>query len=223
MSAYKESVSYVVWRSFLPTAFLAQRRDIDALWLKFYSRITDLPIPKELQRSSHLWDFGRLSLNSTSESSYEYERLRQLGSIIVEDSASPVQAAHDTHCIPSRSTVATQLHLNYSSGVHAVRADLGSASAYIQQHECLRSRPYVMGVTYSELGKVATRLGFKQMEIETIDIHKLAMIDISHQVFCALNDTERPFEPTVVYLPTEEFIERFSAVSLIDGPPSTSP
>lgn len=35
-------------------------------------------------------------------------------------------------------------------------------------------------------------------------------IHAAHMAFCAVNHKEQPFEVAAVYLPTDEFVERFS-------------
>ncbi|MEK7152602.1 MAG: hypothetical protein AAB834_01535, partial [Patescibacteria group bacterium] len=114
---------------------------------------------------------------------------------------------------------AIMMHVDGFAGPQQLREDLSDVSAYIQRHDTLNARGYVAGVTYRELSRVAIRAGFRGMDMFRIDPDYLLGVEASHLVYCALNGRrERPFEPAMVYLPTQEFQERFAPTTSAEEP-----
>jgi hypothetical protein len=60
---------------------------------------------------------------------------------------------------------------------------------------------------------LAVRHGFRRMQIEELTNLAESGIHTNHRIFCELNgitEERRPFEPAMVYLPTNEFVDRFT-------------
>ena len=140
---------------------------------------------------------------------------KTLGSLVVQVKHDlPVGGFDGIYSLQEGDRQTIQLHLK-GDGLKTARRDICLAADYIAAHQQLREKELVTGVTYSELGKLMGRFGFRQMQLDgelEFDFHQ--HLKATHQVFFALNGIQnRPLEPVLMYLPTTEFIERFGSQS----------
>lgn len=191
-------ISNALLRSFYPKDRLVENRDADALWHKYraglpgYSRIME-----SFKGYTESTSFGTDFL------------VKDLGSITVNArQPSLISGQSAKHAVYMGDDV-IHLHVDSFSGAGQLRSDLGVAATYISQHRALRERPYVLGVTYAELARLAVRLGFESMVPSRIDRLYKYDVQAKHSVFCALNGKQRPFSVGAAYLPTPEFVETF--------------
>jgi len=97
------------------------------------------------------------------------------------------------------------------AGLQSLRDQLAAAAQYIEANPPLSERPYVAGVTYSELARVATKIGFYPMEIKLISISFETYLRATYMAYCAINGKNADdFQPSAVFMPTQEFVSRFS-------------
>jgi hypothetical protein len=73
----------------------------------------------------------------------------------------------------------------------------------------------VASLTYKEIGSVATRFGFEALPASNVDAAYAEALKVNHDIFNLYNPRgenkpERPLVPTIVTMPTEEFIAHFS-------------
>jgi hypothetical protein len=102
------------------------------------------------------------------------------------------------------------LHLGLVDGAQQLRRNLTLAASYIGLHEELRICPYVVGVTFRQLAQVAKRFGFRTMEIsgEMSQDYRTRLEEMYRETEIA--DRE-PLEVAMVYMRTDEFIERYAS------------
>jgi hypothetical protein len=210
------TLSDIARRSFYPEKMLVKRRDTDALRCKYRARMA-AAIPGQ-SRLHMLFDRGLLSVANSSEDLEVYESLKYIGSLVVSgDERMEATGQDGEHCIRRGRADATLLHLEKIDGPHALRSDFAKVSRYIKANQYLCDRPYVAGLTYREVGRLATTLGFKRMEITNMGEEAELCLRAAYQTFCAYNNVERPFEPAMMYLPTEQFHETFPAPDSVTG------
>lgn len=94
-------------------------------------------------------------------------------------------------------------------GLQATRRDLAEAAGYIAANEAFRTKEHVVGVTYSELARVAVRMGFYPGLLTDMWADDEEKLRNTHRAVCAVNRVEREFIPVLVYLPTKDFIQKF--------------
>jgi len=145
-----------------------------------------------------------------------YRKIKYLDGICVDGkSRSPAAAVERASGARIRITEkdATLLHLSELTGTHHFRAQLAAAARYIDANQKLRATEFVAGVTYKELGRFATAFGFREMEVTELDGDYERGIRAAHMAFCAVNGKTSEFCPTVVFLPTTEFVQTFGTPS----------
>ena len=192
-------------RSFLPERRLIRAGDVDALDLKYEAQTTDsfsarlmilLGIEFDMyDKGGRDVDFKGLTLEIGSESP-----------IAGSDPTSDMVLQHG-------STEAMMLHVDDRKGFLHLRKRFSKIGRYILKHEDTLAIPYVMGVTYSEMARVGVALGMRQLDIHEIDNEYQASIRARHAVTFAGSKRPRVFRPAAVYLPTDEFVERFTKPS----------
>ena len=94
---------------------------------------------------------------------------------------------------------------------YALRS-LGRAAHYIGQEPDLSSKDHVVGISYAELIKPLIRLGMQSVEVEIHDKDYFESIATYRTVFNVMNGKKAsgPVVPAAAYLPTGEFVDRFS-------------
>lgn len=188
-------------RSFLPEQRLIQAGDFNALDLKYEAEtagflsarlitLKGLGGGKDDGQGKNV-DFQGMSLEIGAASPIEGE-----------DSEANVALHHG-------SRDALLLHVDGQEGLQHLHRRLRRMGKYILEHEDALKTPYVMGVTYSELARVGMALGMRQLEIHKIDKDYRASVRALHALTFAKSKRPRTFSPAAVYLPTEEFVERF--------------
>ena len=110
---------------------------------------------------------------------------------------------------------ALEIHLYGLRSVNSasdVLANLGQAARYISSDEKLSSSDHVVGVTFPELIASAVRLGMRQTPVTIIKEDFKEDISYYQDIFYLLNGKQREKQciPAAAYLPTDEFVERFS-------------
>lgn len=186
-------------RSSLPEKYLVKKRDFDALQTKKMRQEPECKIS---------W---RNYFNFREDRQFEANKI---GSLIVERVTSPViGVGFDGKCKVNLDSDVICLHLSPGAGgIASVRKDLALAAERVDEISSETEVSTVLGVTYMELGCVALRLGFRGMQISEIRTGYYQELKAAHRAFCAVNDRERQFTPAAVYLPTDEFVEKFSAI-----------
>jgi hypothetical protein len=201
--------AYNVLRSYLPESYLINRRDAGALTHKYFVRGLRL---RGIVRPIVL-TFPGIWANQSPDNSLSYRRTKQLGGLQVEvPETLPVSAYDGQYGVGfdmQSADMALMLHVDNITGVQHMRQQLALSARYIAAHDTLRSRRLVLGVTYREMGRLATRFGFRSLHIDCVDDDYEASARVEHQAFCAVNRVTRPFELAAVYLPTAEFVRRF--------------
>lgn len=188
------------FRSFYPKRVLVERRDVLPLWIKYRQ--------STLHRLYSLLDFSSFDGNASSDP-LQYELSKKLGLLRVEAPVPSVASGYDPErgVRINRHDSVIDLQVEGQRGHEQISRDLGSAALYMQNLPDSAVRPFVTGVTYSEIAAFAVRtLGFRRMELEVMDAQIRNNLVSLHQVFCDFNDVERPFVPAMVYMPTEQFI-----------------
>lgn len=206
----ERSFASVVAKSLLPERALVRSQDAEALLVKYgvqRGQIHYKEIASELKYADS-WHVPEQDLT-------QFEPVKDIGSIAV-DVKNPLQAfgydAENRIGLGRRERASyAQLHLRGVRGVHEVQDSLGGAADYIKRNARIRHREYVVGLTFEELGHAATRFGFKAMNVGPCSTQVEAAIGCAHDAFLAINK-KPPHSPAIamVYMPTGEFIERFS-------------
>lgn len=131
---------------------------------------------------------------------------------VESDKPSPITAHDPTNDISLErgSLNAIFVHTDDVIGVEDAREQLRMAADYIAENPELRDTPLVIGATYEGMARLGTRMGMRQLEITDIDPEFAAHLRAAHTWTYFYNRKPREFAPAAVYLPTEEFIERFS-------------
>jgi hypothetical protein len=103
------------------------------------------------------------------------------------------------------------LHLGLVDGVQQARQSLAQAASYIGLHEELRMCPYVVGVTFKQLAQAATRFGFRTMEVSgEMDEEFRLRLETAYRE-TQRGDRGEPLEVAMIYMSTQEFIERYAS------------
>ncbi len=195
-------------RSNKPEKELIANRDSRALWIKYHERITG----SSSERAAAIL----LTEHHTApqiDSTTEYRTRKYLGGMCVESEAPLLVAASDLRTglrLDASSTV-TSLHIDYLNGPQHFRDQLAAAADYISANEELGAVSNVVGTTYREMANLAIRVGFRDMRIEAAAPGMEHRLQAAHMAFCAVNGIVRVFEPTAVYMPTPEFVDRFAS------------
>jgi len=109
------------------------------------------------------------------------------------------------------------LHIERSfEGAYSLRNDLLGVADYIVQHDVLRNSRHVIGMTFNEMARLAERAGFGRMpDISEMKPSIRRTIELAHMAYCAVNGiVGRTYEPAVVFMPTQQFIDTFSTQSV---------
>lgn len=200
-------------RSFLPRQHLLNNRDVWALKFKHKRNllgnrraIGNVLLDPDQWRSWHAESIG------------EYRKYKYFGGVMVEGGIPFEYTAYDpldpAICVRRSPPDATSLQVLRFYGAHHMRSQLELAAAYIARHEPLRKISLVAQLTYPAMGKLTIRLGFRPT---TVVWTKESLANEAWALHLAYSEVNRKdpgppekFEPAAVYLPTGEFISRFS-------------
>ena len=186
-------------RSFLSEKRLITSRDVEALWHKYHT-----PAFYRLQ------DLFYDGIQEEEDDS----------AVTIREQESPISGKSNRHEIEFGESV-FGLHVDRHGGLATVRSELAAAARYVGQQAC--KPEFVLGVTFTELARVAVRLGFEKMEIIDFDEDYYYDVATRHRAFSAVNPMRNvhPFEMSAVYLPAEEFVAKFDVNSVGSRVPAT--
>jgi hypothetical protein len=197
--------------SYLPQSLLVKRHTRDALVYKILADAKEVD-RRQIFTSREAWRFhGRVCID-------DYEPGKKIGSLLIDNGTMKHFSGYDyeTDTLIARNiTLVNQLHLGAFTGVQALRRDLAQAADYTGRHPQTYGAENIVGVTYWPLAKLALKAGFREASIcDTTEIGERG-INLGYHIFSALNGREatsstEKLRPTMIYMPTEEFIERFS-------------
>jgi len=197
-------------RSYLPEQQLIGDRDFEALTFKYEAQNGSRLIGS---RAFSLLDINAYRKNSTREQSKSVGMIDfdgvslEIGAPLFVTGLDPeagVEVRYD-------SCDASMLHVEYIKGPQHLRDQLAEVAHYIDSHESVRETPYVMGVTYDEMARIGVRAGMRPINITVINDAYNAELHARHKLLFANNVRARQFTLSAVYLPTDEFVDRFSA------------
>jgi len=188
---------------------ITERRAL-ALHIKYHREIThSWEYTNDILRSASLVDASEADLTPQLKSE------KHLGGIMVEWRDELPVTAHDTdyQAQVMRGEAGIMLHVEYINGPRHFLGQLELAGNYIAANYELLEMPYVMGVSFRELGRFAVAVaGMRTMEITSAEADYADHAQAAHMAFCALNGGKpREFEMAAVYLPTDEFVAKFAA------------
>ncbi|MDB5185767.1 MAG: hypothetical protein JWL85_290 [Candidatus Saccharibacteria bacterium] len=201
----------IALRSYYPEKYLIDRRDTKALMLKYSTQLE-----KGTFRVHSLLNFMQYQDQPDLDTSV-YKNSKILGSIVIanEKMRASGEDSNNIGVRVQRGHEVVGLHLNSLGGHNELMSQLSTAAAYVNAHEELYAKPFITGVTYSKLANLALRVGFREMAMTEIEEGLYCDIWAAHMVYCALNSRiQQPYEPKMVYLPTPEFVEKFSQPAL---------
>lgn len=202
---YRDNNQESFERSYMPERELIDLGDIEALKFKYeaeYAVQAARPSERDRARQGVREDLDRIV--ETEEEEFEGIFLHIGGRSRIEAS-DPIIGATIAH----ESTDAMTIHVEYYEGLHHIQNQLRKIGQYILQHEALRETPYVMGSTYREMARIGVALGARQLNIHYMDDWYRASLRAQHAVTFAKSTRPHSFEPAAIYLPTDEFVERF--------------
>lgn len=204
MPSQSNSETIDALRSFLPERRLIRAKDTDALSLKY-----------EAQRTRSLSDRLSILMGIDDMGEEDGREVNFKGLSLEIGATSPLEGSDPKSDVVVHydSTDAMMLHVDTKKGFQNIRKRLHKIGKYILKHEDALNTPYVMGVTYAEMARVGMALGMRHLEIHDISAKYEADIRARHAVTFADARRPREFKPAAVYLPTNEFIERFTEVS----------
>jgi hypothetical protein len=196
----------VTFRAFLNEGLLVACRDIEGLTLKY--RMT-MPDGQEV--------FDRLNESISKQPEGEHGTGFAVDRVITGIGLcnnEPLRASgRDGDCsVEIGDTDPLSMHIYGFTGVQQLRRLIARTASHIEEREDLQQRPLVVGVTYSEIARLALRGGFRGMEIKEITNDFGYDLQAAHMTFCALNGIQRTFRPAMVYLPTDEFVQKFASL-----------
>jgi hypothetical protein len=193
-------------RSFLPAWYLRRRRDVWALMRKFEAR-EDPDARWDTLADARSWGVGE----QLPVSIYEKEKI--IGGLGIKGRNKAPFAAFDPvrpeHHIRYQKKDMTELHMYEFLGLQSLRDDIAVAAEYVETHKQLRRTKYIGGVTHESMAKLALRIGFQPMWPTYIDSETTAgarYFQLAHNAVTGKNIEPCP---AIVYMPTDEFINRF--------------
>jgi len=195
-------------QSFASERRLAERGDREALYYKYLARMG-----RGDRREVLLSGFDWLPPKYADDLSPEEDK--QFYGIRVEYSTDPPASAIDreTGCRlkrrPRRGNIL--LHLQPFGGKDELLGRLALAARYLRANDDAHEAPIVAGVTYERMGRLVAAMGMRRMEITRIEPEYSQDIEAYHRAHYAVSLLGEPphFSPAAVYLPTDEFINRY--------------
>lgn len=198
-------------RSFMPVPHLVRTGDFDALSYKFQAR-------NQLSGESFFTD-RQLALFSLDayRSKQDEGNVKDVLDIVFDGvslevgSETPVTGWDKARgvVLSAGSADAMLLHVEYVNGPQHVRRELGRVARHIAGNQELHDTPLVLGATCYEMAKLGETLGMRPFQIYGIDSSLAGDIEASYALSFPKRHAEGWFEHAAVYLPTDEFIDRF--------------
>ena len=113
--------------------------------------------------------------------------------------------------IPQGAEDCVVMHADHVTGARQLQSDLVLAGTYVALHEQLREREYVVGVTFEPMARLAVRAaGFST--IQPLSGAAESYQERLQRRYNSMQIARRvPFKLAMVYMPTQEFVEAFSA------------
>lgn len=183
-----ESTARDVLYSFLPEAHLIRTHNFESLFLKLEARrMGDVPMARLLEL------FGPGAWGPPcSDDVATYEETKYFDGLQVEGPTSARITAEDPVSklsLELGKSTATMLHLFRMDGPEHLRRQLATAAKYMAGHaQEFRKAPLVVGATFSELGRVAMALGFRELHMTAIGDAYSQSLHARHEAF-ALSTT----------------------------------
>lgn len=195
-----------VLRSYLPESMLIGDADYNALYFKYEARqdgISERLKALVLPESRFV---------SGLEPTDDHGHYRNFGGVSLEVGGVCKVGGYDSQTgdvIPYRSRQVSMLHVNNVEGPQHARQQLGAIASHIALSSCIRKNRYVVGASYREMIGLGVALGMRPLTLEVMDGSYRARVEAEYKVSFAGYRQTRIFEPSAVYLPTEEFIDRY--------------